>query len=620
MQSVKQLRIMGYIQSGAVIQAGETFSIRGHAGSHSIIKYALINGEKVFENFSESGINGRFVMKLPPVRASFDEYTLVITDGNETLRFTEILFGEVFHISGQSNMELAVRRTYHPFKPFEHRESSTIREFKVPVKCRFSDDEQEDFSDGKWLRAVGDELLEMSAAGYYFALELQEKLGCPVGLLNTSAGGSSIESRMSRDMLESFGWYENYLEKYKDPDYMQKQAAADSQNLQEWYKELDRLDTVSENVFSESFVADGLCVLPEYLRNINGLERFSGRIWFRKRFSIPENTPLENVELVLGCLIDSDRAYINGEKVGETGYMYPPRYYRFDGSLLHHGENTLAVCLDVMCENGGFVTEKDYCLKVGGTVIDLSGEWEYAAICTKTLNSAVFFPELPMSLYSAMTAPAFGINVKGLLWYQGETNAWHPERYFDLFSEFAKMFRKRCRKDLPIIIAQLPNYAGHGREVGTSWAKLRLEQERCTSVGNCALAVMIGCGESNDLHPIDKKTVGQRLAWSALELIYGITLKRQSKCVSAEYSDGTVKLNFDGAEVHLANSPTKYFEAVINGRKVPVYARITDSHTLVFDCPGRPELVRYAYTDDPGEPDIFSVDGLPAAPFELHIS
>ena len=323
MQGVKQLRIMSYIQSGAVIQAGETFSIRGHAGPHSIIKYALINGEKVFGGFSESGINGRFVMRLPPVRASFDEYTLVITDDNETLQFTEILFGEVFHISGQSNMELPVRRTYHPFKPFEHRESSTVREFKVPVKCSFSDDEQEDFSDGKWLRAVGDELLEMSAAGYYFALELQEKLGCPVGLLNTSAGGSSIESRMS----------ESYLEKYKDPDYMQKQAAADSKKMQEWYKELDSRDTVSENVFSDSFVSDGVCVLPKYLRNINGLERFSGRIWFRKRFSIPENTPLENVELVLGCLIDSDRAYINGEKVGETGYMRKRRFRNRKGLL-----------------------------------------------------------------------------------------------------------------------------------------------------------------------------------------------------------------------------------------------------------------------------------------------
>ncbi|SDA17126.1 sialate O-acetylesterase [Ruminococcus sp. YE71] len=613
--------VMRYIADGAVLQCGEPFELFGHSEPSAEVTLTLTHGGKVTAKVtSRADDSGRFTAVIPAVSGGFESYELELLSGGEQLFFTDILFGEVFHISGQSNMELPLRRTYHPFKPFEHRECGFIREFRVPVECCFTPDyEDEDFRGGYWMRAEGEQMLGMSGAGYYFALVLMDELKCPVGLLNTSAGGCAIESRMPAPMLRDIGGYEDRLGSYADPDFMKNRADSDAADMRRWYETLGRLDRVGETVFGEDFIPEGRMNIPLYFRETDELKGFSGRVWMRKKFVIHESTELRDAELILGNIIDNDRAYINGEKVGETGYMYPPRYYRFDPSVLRHGENTAVVCMEVKGGDGGFVRGKDYCLKVGGEVIDLSGEWEYTAVRTETLSPSVFFPELPMALWAAMTTPAFRVNIRGMLWYQGETNTWHPEKYFGLFARFTELVRERCGKELPIITVQLPNFAGHGGTVGTNWAVLRLQQEKCTELPNCGMAVTIGCGESNDLHPIDKKTVGERLAWETLELVYGRKMKEKSRCVSAEWSDGKVTLTFS-AETELVNSPALYFEAVCGGKAVTLAAEKTSPHTVVLPCAAKPEQVRYAFNDDPSEPDLFSRDGLPVAPFVFDIT
>lgn len=615
--------VMRYICSGAVLQYGEENIVFGYADSNASVTLEIVFEGKVLMSLSaQANKDGKWSVTLPSFEGGFNSYTLKFTCGDESFTAENVLFGEVYHISGQSNMELPMSRTYDPFKPFEHEESDYIREFRVPVECCFDGSlEEEDFRGGSWLTAKGGELLDMSGAGYYFALILLKKLNMPIGLLNTSAGGSAVEGRMPRSMLEELGGYEQLLEAYSKPDYMERTAADDMAREKRWYEELSKADGISDRVFDEGFEFDSKCSIPFYFREVQELSGFSGRVWFKRTFEIPENIPLSDAELILGAIIDADRAYINGTEVGVTYYMYPPRIYRFDAGLLRYGSNTVHVCVDIKNGKGGFVRGKNYCLKLGGSVIDLSGEWEYSAVRMNELAPAVFFPDRPLAVYSTLTSPAFNINVRGMLWYQGETNAGNAARYPELFARFAEMYRTRCGKDIPIIFAQLPNFRDPiSDEIDYSWAEFRLAQKKCLEIPNTAMAVTIGCGESNDLHPIDKKTVGQRLAYCTLSLVYGQKAPEYSECAAAEYRDGAVQLTFTGPEIVLENDPPKYFEAVYGERIVKLSAVKTASDTLSLPCESAPDFVRYAFDNDPAEPDIFNADGLPCSPFVMAVS
>lgn len=614
--------VMHYISDGAILQYGEENTIFGYADVSARITLDILSGGKEIMSLSAvTDANSKWSVTLPAFAAGFNSYTLAFACGDETITIENVLFGEVYHISGQSNMELPIVRTYDPFKPFKFDESEFIREFRVPVECCFDhSDDDEDFRGGVWLTAKGDQLNDMSGVGYWFAHELADRLNMPIGMLNTSAGGSAVEGRMSEKMLRSIGGYDELLDEYAKGGYMEKITDADINREKLWYEEISKLDNISDKVFDDNFKFEDKCTIPFYFRDNEKLNGFCGRIWFKRTFNIPENVELKDAELILGAIIDLDKTYINGTEVGVTWYLYPPRIYPFDAKILRHGLNTVHVCVEVKSGLGGFVEGKNYCLKLGDSVIDLSGEWEYSAIKAPYFQPALFLPSTPMALYSTLTAPAFNINVRGILWYQGETNAGNADGYPELFKIMVDMYRTRCGKELPVIFAQLPNFGEPtSAEVGYSWAQFRLAQEKCLEIPGTAMAVTIDCGESNDLHPIDKKTVGERLAWCALELVYGEKVKDYSKCASAEYKNGAVSLSFSGPEIELKNDPPKYFEAVYGDSIVKLGAKKTAPDTLMLPCDSAPDYIRYAYTNDPAEPDIFNTDGLPALPFIIAV-
>ena len=620
--------VMRFLSDGAILQGGGENIIRGTAECFEKVSLSMTSeGKEICQLSAIADERGVWVMELPVFYSGFKAFELRFVCGDKSITVKDVLFGELFSIGGQSNMELPLCRTYDPYEHDELERFEYVREFRALVKCCFDENAPDgDFADGEWLRADSDKLPIMSATGYYFATELFKALNVPIGLLNNSAGGASVESFMPGEMLRGYNdeRYNDLLAQYAEGEFEEKTNSAALERERVWSEKLNAKDTIRGKVFGEGFEFDDTCEIPFYFCDDKRFKGFCGRVWLGKKFTIPEDMPLCDAMLYLGTLTDLDHAYINGEQVGVTWYMYPPRQYPVAASLLRHGENTVIVNMEVKSGNGGFKPTGDYCLKLGKNRIDLSGTWGYSAVPTDKLAPSIFCPELPMALHRYLGAPAEDIRVKALIWYQGESNDKRPERYRRVFCDYIARRREKNGGRLPVIFTQLPNHRGmFGQpQGGTVWAKLRAEQASCLSVPDTAMAVTIDTGESFDLHPTNKAPVGRRLAWCALNMLYGKEAPKGSRCVSAVFKDGGIELTFDGPDLKLRNEPPAELEVCYkNGKTLSAEAKQTSAHTLFIEwqSKSRPNCVKYCYKDDPSSVDIYNADGLPAAPFILPV-
>lgn len=616
------LTVKRIFSDGMIIQRDTENTVSGRADAGCTVTVRLLkDGLTVFSGETQCGEDCRWSVVLPPVKGSTEPYELIISAGKEKITVRDVCFGELFHISGQSNMELPMSRTRDPFGE-EHiwADNPFIREFRVPVSCRFSKDAtSEDFKAWEWKKAAGADTADISAAGCYFAADIFERLKVPVGLLNTSAGGAAIESFMPYEMIRKYKIHDEFLETATRENYMENTAAADMQREARWNEALGTEDfglATSEDM--------KCCTVPCQVKELDGLENFSGRLFFFKETNVPDDFDTENAELILGTITDSDTAYINGVKVGETGYMYPPRYYKIPSGVLKKGKNIIAVRVEMKGGCGGFTKGKRYCIKSGSRIIHLSGEWKYAvAAKAEPLVPSTFFQGLPLALYSDMMAPAFNVKCRALVWYQGETNCGRAYLYKQMFADFIKLYRSSCGYDIPVIFTQLCGFEGMcGKDESQSWAGFRQAQLECLETEGTAMAVTVDIGEYNDLHPKNKRDVGKRLAARAGELIYGDrpTFARCTDIWAREAENGTeITLKFDN-DVYLRNDRTGAFDIVFEDG---IFGCTADGEqkcgrTLRLVCPHKGKLlsVRYAFQNDPREIDLYELTMLPASPFE----
>jgi sialate O-acetylesterase len=399
--------------------------------------------------------------------------------------------------------------------------------------------------------------------------------------------------------------------------------------MDERNRKVDELDGISDKIFGDNIQFEK-CTVPLDLKDMDGFGGFCGRMWFRKRFEIPADADISDALLILGTITDADKTYLNGKFVGETTYMYPPRIYPVPDGTAVHGTNTLLVCIDVKCGCGGFTKGKEYCLKLKDRLIDLSGVWEYAvAARVPYVQTEMFFPVLPLAMYAAMTAPAFNVKCRAMLWYQGETNCGHPERYRLLFEKFVNMYRERCGEQIPVIFTQLCNYDDPFAGGSDSWAELRAAQLDCLSVPGTDMAVTIDVGEDNDLHPRNKKDVGKRLALCVMRTVYGEKdIPSDIFCEEAAYNGcengmGKVLLKFsDNARVRLAENSAEAFDICFaNGNMIPALtAEMTESGLLLgFGSSEIPQKIRCEWHNAPKVIALRTAEGLPLSPFAVNI-
>ena len=620
-----QIKLPKLISDGMILQRDTKVKIWGWASPKE--KIQLDFNHKTYK--AETNAEGKWTIVLPSQKAG-GPYEMTLK-GNNTIVLKNILFGDVWVCSGQSNMELPMDRLKDKYKEvIAKAENPNIRQFLVPDQYYFAN-EKEDFTSGEWVSANPTSVLQFSGVAYFFALEIYEKYKIPIGLINSALGGSPAESWISEESVKKFpDYYQEYL-KYKDGKLEVQIDQNDKKVSNDWYKLANNTDLGLKNNWSNPEFNDSdwkTMNVPGYWAD-NQLGNVNGVVWFKKEFSIPkvkENT----AKLILGRIVDADSVYVNGQFVGTTSYQYPPRTYSFNANILKEGKNEIAVRIINNSGKGGFVLDKPYELVLGKDTLDLKGSWKYELGAKMLpLPGQTFVRWKPVGLYNAMIAPLKNYSIKGVLWYQGESSTKKPSEYFSLMETLITNWRTQWQQPkLPFLVVQLTNFMDPKTEpVESNWAALRQQQLNTLAIPNTGLAVTIDLGEWNDIHPLNKYDVGKRHSLQARKKVYGekdlvasgplfkAMEQKGNKLILSFTDTGSGLFAKDNASLKgfaIANNDGKFVwaNATIEGDKIVVWN----------DTISNPSKVRYAWADNPVEANLYNKENLPASPFESDLS
>ncbi len=620
-----QVRLPRLISNGMVLQREAPVRVWGWAQP----------GEKVALAFqghtyrATTGADGQWRVALPPLQAG-GPYELSI-DASNHLVVKDVLVGDVWFCAGQSNMELPMRRVRDKY-PQEVATASNprIRQFDVPMRYDFRGPKA-DVTGGGWVAVTPETVLNFTAVGYFFAKEINAKYQVPVGLIKVAVGGSPAEAWLSADALKQFPKYEQQVAPYRDSAAVASTKQREGAAVTAWYQQLHRADQGEApgqpKWSSAGYDASGWATMPvpgEWADQ-TPLGPVNGVLWFRREVDVPAAMVGQPGRLELGTLVDADSTYINGRLVGSTGYRYPPRKYDFGAGVLKAGKNVVTVRLISNGGRGGFTPDKNYQLTAGGQSLDLRGPWQYklGAALPPTPGTTTFQYQ-PGGLYNGLVAPVLPYALKGVLWYQGESNVGHPIDYYSLTSSLVQDWRKQfAQPKLPFLYVQLANINAAKKEPGESnQALVRDAQRRLLALPRTGMAVISDVGEWNDIHPLDKQTVGHRLALAAEKVAYG-----DAKVVASGPLYQTMKtagnqatLSFGGVGSGLVakgGGPLEGFTVAGADHKfVPAQARIAGSQVVVqSDQVAAPVAVRYGWADNPEGANLYNKEGLPTSTF-----
>lgn len=618
---VAQVRVPRLISDNMVLQRNAKLAIWGWAAV----------GEKVSVRFNNNtysattGADSTWRVTLP-AQKSGGPYDMEIKGSNQII-IKNILIGDVWVCSGQSNMELPMERVKEKYAAVIAQSTNpAIRQFNVATTFEFQK-ARTDFESGSWVAANPQTVLQFTAVGYFFAQNLHDKNKVPIGLIKASVGGSPAEAWLNADALKPFPKHLEVLAKYKRNGYIDSIRNAERQFRDNWYQTIwtnDKGLHESKPWYDPTYDVSSWSTMnvPGYWDE-HGLKA-NGVVWFRKDIEVPASMTGKPVKLLLGRIVDQDSVFVNGRFAGTIGYQYPPRRYELPAGMLQPGKNTIVVRVINSAGRGGFIADKPYQLISGDEVIDLTGEWRFALGTTAPpLLSQTFFQYQPTGLFNAMVAPMLNYSIKGVIWYQGESNAGRPVEYRTLFPAVITTWRQQWKQgDFPFLFVQLANYMQTKEEPGeSSWAMTREAQLLALRLPNTGMAVISDIGEWNDIHPLNKEDVGKRLAlWAQrsdgdYKMVYSGPLLASSKIM-----DNKIVLTFSSIGSGLmakGGGELKYF-AIAGADKKFVWAKATIQGKSVIvssDKVPQPVAVRYAWADNPEGANLYNKEGLPASPF-----
>ncbi len=612
------------ISDGLVLQRDVPMKIWGWADAGETVKIAFL--DKVYKTTADA--DGEWEIVLSKIKAG-GPYEMTI-QGNNVLSLQNILIGDVWICSGQSNMELTMKRVSPLYgDEIANSENSYIRYFEVPDKYNFGAP-QKDLVAGEWIEANPDNIYRFSAVSYFFGKELYDQYNIPIGLINAALGGSPAESWISEEGIKAFSNHYEEILKFKDGTLEQKIRKDDQERISGWYRKSRQMDAGYSNAempwhHPDYQPEDWLTMKIPGLWPADSLGPVNGTFWFRKEFDVPASMAGKAARLNMGRIIDADSVYVNGVFTGTTSYQYPPRRYQIPENVLKEGKNIIVVRVVSSWGRGGFVKDKPYELIVDDQVIDLKGEWQYKlGAQMPPLRGQTFIRWKPVGLFNAMIATLLNVQMKGVIWYQGESNAGRPDEYKTLFPAMIKDWRKQWQQgDFPFLFVQLPNFMKAEPEPSDGgWARFREAQTSALSLLNTGMAVAIDIGEWNDIHPLNKKDVGHRLSLLARKKAYkekrvvysgpvyqSMKIKKDKIILSFDHvGSGLMVKDEDSLKqfaIAGADSQFVWANAEIKGKRVVVWSEDIKS----------PVAVRYAWANNPEGANLFNKEGLPAAPF-----
>lgn len=625
MTKTDQLALPNTLSNGMIIQQHKPihFSGKDKAGINVSVEF------NAHEELTTVDEHGNWEVSLPPMEAG-GPFSVTVT-GSTDIAISDVYLGEVWLIGGQSNMELPINRTYDEFKEeIDAAHYPLIRQFHVEMDLAFQGP-KDLLEQGEWKSAVQENIQDFSSLGFFYAKKLHEELGIAVGIINTAVGGTPVEAWMKEETLRSLGSYNPELDYWKNPDNVEKEILKNADITKTWYDDLNQNDRgytedvkwYEENLDDQSWRSVSI---PFMFKDVEDLYGFSGAVWFRKTFNVTEeDLSSDSFRIRLGSLINGDETCLNGKKVGETGYRYPPRKYPINSEDLKAGMNTIVVRLSIDAGNGGFIPTFPYEIEIGHKTIDLEGQWAYKIGYRKDLIEPMLFLHYkPSVLYNAILHPLRDVSIRGFLFYQGESNTGQPVGYKDLMSLMIADWRELFNDTAPFYYVQLANYIDPaGDKDDHQWAVLRYEQDLVRFENdNVEMVPAYDCGISYELHPHDKKTLAHRLADVSLNRDYGSGQPYENVEI-ATISDekNQLRLTIKNLKGNLTQSVLlPEIDLQINGVWVEqADFSVRDNAAIELSVEGiqKKDLtgVRYAWRNDPKGYFYDSQSGLPLLPF-----
>ncbi|MEO6316522.1 MAG: sialate O-acetylesterase [Chitinophagaceae bacterium] len=622
--SFSQIRLPAIIRDSMILQRNEKVNIWGWASAKEKIQVQFKG--KSYKAVADT--TGKWQVKLPPTAAG-GPYTIELRARN-TITIREILFGDVWFCSGQSNM--VHQLNIHDVRYADEIAAANypqIRQCWIPTLTALNG-ARENLPPVYWKSATGPDVRPFSAVAYFFAKKIFEQYHVPVGIINASVGGTPIEAWISEEGLKDFSAIKNSIEKNKDATYLDslKRPAQSTGTRPAMPADLGLTGDIKW--FDSAYTPKGWrnIYIPGYWED-QGVKDLNGVVWYRKVIDIPASMPGQAARAFIGRIVDADELYINGKKVGSTGYQYPQRRYAVPLGLLKAGKNLFVIRVTNTNGKGGFVPDKPYYLFAGNDTVPLNGDWQYkVGAVYKPVESGGYAPGIsfqnqPAALYNAMVSPETNYTIKGFCWYQGESNEGNPQQYAVLQAALIHDWRTKWKNDsLPFLFVQLPGFMDYNYLPSESnWALLREAQMKALALPATAMAVAIDIGEWNDIHPDNKKSVGDRLALAAFKIGYHEPIIFSGPLYQSAAIDGDkIVVSFintgTGLKTSDAEVPAEFAIAGADKKFVWANAKIVGDKIMVWnEMIATPKYVRYAWSDNPVNPNLINQEGLPAAPF-----
>ena len=621
-------------QNGMVLQRGKAIPVWGKADAGEAVTVTL-NKKKVA---TVADTDGRWRVDLPQMKAG-GPFELKVND----LSIDDVFIGDVWLLSGQSNIDVTIERVYPNYTDeIDDFSLDKVRLFRVQ-----NDTDTHGVKDDirptsiNWKPLTKQNAWLFSAVGSFLGKRMFEKTGVAQGIIVNSWGGTPIEAWISADSLRrDYPMLVKRVEFFQNDNYVRAQMQANGEASRRWNEMLNKEDNV-QSYAQPDFLDNDWTVIDQNNWNWRG----TGSVWLRQHITIDKAHAGKPARLLLGTLYDQDVTYLNGKQIGQTGYQYPPRRYDIPEGLLQEGDNVIAIRF--INKNGAvhFIPEKPYMLCFGDDrlsqnpmpkdVVPLSPSWKFhlGAEMPPCPGGDVSLQNLPTTLYNAVLHPLAPYAVSGVVWYQGESNVGNPAPYADYLQKLIGCWRDRWQQpELPFVVVQLANYDGRqqtgmprpisyqAEPTNSNWAQLR-EAQRLTAkkMDNVELATAIDLGETVDIHPLRKKEVAERIGQCFDRLVYkDKKVRLMPEVVSTNVEGTTVTLTFD--QPLRASAELFEFEvAGSDGRFQNATARAEGNRIIITSPVSLPVRVRHAWKDNPARLNAYAETGLPVGAFELEV-
>lgn len=619
-----ELKLPSILNDDMILQQNKENPIWGWATPGKNVRVSFMNKDYI----TLAKPNGEWKITLNAAKGG-EGGNMVISSGNERIVFKNVLFGEVWLCSGQSNMEYTMGGFGDFYRTeIAHADDKDLR--FVVLKNAFNNKEAVDAElKSVWLPITVKSIENCSAVAYFFAKKLRKKLNVPVGLVISSWGGTPAQSWIDTTTLKTFtNYWQQYNNSIKPLDFSQLDAIREkndktyNQKLAEISRSLSKICRLNydDAEWEKSY-------LPGAWES-QGHPNLDGIAAYRISFTVPPGGENKDAVLHLPAIDDVDSTYINGVFIGSQRVWNELRVYKVPANTLHAGKNMLTIWVEDGGGGGGLNEDPDnYYLELQGQKIWLKGDAKFKVLAPlEDIAAGVNYASLqnqPGVLFNAMIAPLLPCNFAGVIWYQGEANADNYIEYRKLFPSLINCWRARFnQKSLPFLFVQLASFNPQITEPEESnWAGLREAQAMALQLPGTGMAVTIDVGDQKDIHPKRKKEVGDRLAANAFSIVYGYKKEVPAGPLysSNTISGSAIKISFSnigkGLTVNgekiigftIAGADKKFIEAdaVINGEEI-----VVSSSKLAS-----PMYVRYAWANAPINANLYNKEGFPAAPF-----